>query len=185
MDCKIVQRNNSTTANDNNNNSNINIISHRRRHRQRRRFKLKIISFIRDIFNTVVFFARSNGRQRIESETFVNTNNTNNNDNNNNNSETKYIYVVQNTMYKEEKYEYNVNNKFAFSLPSIDFDKLKSGASNGIVLTLTCIVFYQLLTSYFIYPAFRLLFGTLYPAYASYKAVRTKNVKEYVSHLNL
>lgn len=34
-----------------------------------------------------------------------------------------------------------------------------------------------------IFPAFRLSFGTLYPAYASYKAVRTKNVKEYVSHL--
>lgn len=27
----------------------------------------------------------------------------------------------------------------------------------------------------------RLLFGTLYPAYYSYKAVKTKNVKEYVS----
>lgn len=27
----------------------------------------------------------------------------------------------------------------------------------------------------------RLVFGLLYPAYASYKAVKTKNIKEYVS----
>jgi hypothetical protein len=33
----------------------------------------------------------------------------------------------------------------------------------------------------FLYPCFRLLFGTLYPAYASYKAVRNKDVKAYVS----
>ena len=33
----------------------------------------------------------------------------------------------------------------------------------------------------YVYLGFRLVFGTLYPAYASYKAVRTKNVKEYVS----
>lgn len=38
-------------------------------------------------------------------------------------------------------------------------------------------------TYVFIYPVFRLVFGTLYPAYASYKAVKTKNVKEYVSML--
>lgn len=31
----------------------------------------------------------------------------------------------------------------------------------------------------------RLVFGTLYPAYASYKAVKTKNVKEYVSTVTL
>lgn len=31
------------------------------------------------------------------------------------------------------------------------------------------------------YPIFRLLFGVLYPAYASYKAVRTRDVKKYVS----
>lgn len=30
----------------------------------------------------------------------------------------------------------------------------------------------------------RLVFGLLYPAYASYKAVKTKNVKEYVSNSN-
>lgn len=37
------------------------------------------------------------------------------------------------------------------------------------------------MTHIFVYSPFRLVFGTLYPAYASYKAVRTKNVKEYVS----
>ena len=31
-----------------------------------------------------------------------------------------------------------------------------------------------------LYQSFRLVFGTLYPAYCSFKAVKTKNVKDYV-----
>uniref|UniRef100_A0A1B0C7S0 Receptor expression-enhancing protein n=1 Tax=Glossina palpalis gambiensis TaxID=67801 RepID=A0A1B0C7S0_9MUSC len=38
----------------------------------------------------------------------------------------------------------------------------------------------RIITKQLIFHVFRLSFGTLYPAYASYKAVRTKNVKEYV-----
>lgn len=50
-----------------------------------------------------------------------------------------------------------------------------------ILAALLVIVMPRTLTYVLLYPIFRLVLGNLYPAYASYKAVRTKNVKEYVS----
>lgn len=58
---------------------------------------------------------------------------------------------------------------------------------NGAGLTtLTCAFFMpRILCENILYPIFRLILGTLYPAYASYKAVRNKDVKDYVSSLLL
>lgn len=60
-------------------------------------------------------------------------------------------------------------------LPTFAFYSLEASLFLGIVLLPVFV-----LESVF-YPVFRLVFGVLYPAYASYKAVRTRDVKKYVS----
>lgn len=58
--------------------------------------------------------------------------------------------------------------------------KLSVSSTGLLILVFTFILPRSL--SYILYSTYRLVFGTLYPAYASYKAVRTASVKEYVRH---
>lgn len=58
-----------------------------------------------------------------------------------------------------------------------------SFTGTGIFALLVTFIMPRSFSQMLLYPGFRLICGTLYPAYASYKAVRTKNVKEYVSIL--
>lgn len=54
-----------------------------------------------------------------------------------------------------------------------------SAGTVALVLLFISATFHSL-AKYF-YSYYRLIFGTLYPAYASYKAIKNKNIKEYVS----
>lgn len=60
-------------------------------------------------------------------------------------------------------------------LPRIAFFSIEAAVFLGVVLLPVMV-----LESVF-YPIFRLVFGVLYPAYSSYKAIRTRDVKKYVS----
>lgn len=73
----------------------------------------------------------------------------------------------------------NMFQRFIGILLSFPFFSSVNGAG---LSTLTCAFFMpRFLCENILYPIFRLILGTLYPAYASYKAVRNKDVKDYVS----
>lgn len=78
------------------------------------------------------------------------------------------------------RYQLNILQRIIGILLSFPFFSSVNGAG---LSTLTCAFFMpRFLCENILYPIFRLILGTLYPAYASYKAVRNKDVKDYVSN---
>lgn len=56
-----------------------------------------------------------------------------------------------------------------------------SPMSFGLMSLLTIFICPRGMGEKFLYPGFRVIFGIIYPAYSSFKAVRNKSLKEYVN----
>ena len=65
----------------------------------------------------------------------------------------------------------------------IQLDPARLPGSQYLVVPVALYAAAVLTMTYPLFALCRLILGTLYPAYASYKAVRTKNVREYVSRI--
>lgn len=78
-----------------------------------------------------------------------------------------------------QKRQMNIVTRYVSFLLHLPFF---SSINRAGLATFSCVFFApRFITQLIFYPIFRLVFGTLYPAYASYKAVRNKEVKDYVS----
>lgn len=78
------------------------------------------------------------------------------------------------------RYQLNMFQRFIGILLSFPFFSSINGA--GLSTLIFAFFLPRILCENILYPVFRLILGTLYPAYASYKAVRNKDVKDYVSN---
>jgi len=86
--------------------------------------------------------------------------------------------MVQLSWQDEESHMSVAGSSAAVVIRTVTFSSRELMVLTGIG-SLLCLAIPR--TAHFISAIYRLLLGTLYPAYASYKAVRTKDVKEYVS----